>query len=553
MNGNVSIDSNNMLIDINSYNLNNVVTVEGTQSFQLTTDNVLLSNLALSIENSNMTITTSNLGLNTDSFELDTKDVTILADNINLDNKITINDTTVNTTITSNVVSATNIIKNTTANFTVGATNLIGLNSSSLVDIDAPTVDIDATTSLNINDVFTVQDTSSISMSPTNLTTTTTNSTHTTSSYSLTSSTKEEHDTPELTVNSSTDNAYLSVKKQDGTSIMKSQNSITQNTNNLYTTASLKHTLSTALYEINASSDKTYLKMNKSSGDIQVGSTNTTKTDLLAKTLNITTTTQEKHTANLFEVNSSGSSGYMKIDKNNSSIVLGTSSTATTTFEGSTLRLNNATDSANISLSKQQNKVTINENSSSQTSFNGNSIVIGSSSLASTTINGTNITFNGNMIPSADSQFDIGTPSNKVKDIYVSDNSIWLGDDHKFEVTSGKLRFKKRNRSVLPTGLRGLNDTTIINPVTGAPKGINEYTLGDFDTLRRQNNVLSENINELFTDDDFEDNTPGITWIDTNDNDIYYKKGNVGIGTEYPQVLLHIWYRWYEVTRWYNS
>jgi hypothetical protein len=542
MNGKVEIDSNNMLVDINNYNLNDILKVNSSNSFELTTENVLLSNTNLSIVNSNMSLSSSNFDISMTNFDIVADDMSIIADTVNIDNKILIDSSNVITNISSNIVNATNIIKNETANYSVKTTNNMNLDSTSTMNVHANTIDIDADTSLNINSIFNIQDTSSISLLPTNLITTSTNSTNTTDTYVLSSSVKEEHDTPVLTVNADMDNAYLSVKKQDGTCVMKSQNSITQNTTHLYTTAALSHTLNTALYEVNGSSDKSYLKMNKSSGEIQVGTANTVKTDVLAKTLNVTTTTQEKHTANLFEVNSSSSAGYLKIDKNNSSIQVGTSSTAVSTLEANNIKLNTVNDSANLLINKQQNKVVINENRESQSTFNGNSIVLGSSSLTSTTINGSNITFNGTLIPSLDSTFDIGTPSNKVKDIYVSDNSIWLGDDHKFEVTDGKLRFKKRNRNVLPTGLRSVNNVTIINPVTGLPKDVNEFTLGDLDTIRKQNGVASGNINELFTDDDFEDNTPGLTWIDGANgiNDIYYSKGNVGIGTENPQVLLHI-------------
>lgn len=54
------------------------------------------------------------------------------------------------------------------------------------------------------------------------------------------------------------------------------------------------------------------------------------------------------------------------------------------------------------------------------------------------------ITGEGHFVPAADNTFDVGSPSHKVRELYVDDSSIWLGDNHKLEISSGKIRHKKR-------------------------------------------------------------------------------------------------------------
>jgi len=53
------------------------------------------------------------------------------------------------------------------------------------------------------------------------------------------------------------------------------------------------------------------------------------------------------------------------------------------------------------------------------------------------------------MIPSTNEQYDIGSAEYKIRDMYVSDNSLWIGDKAKisFDTTEDKLTFRKRKAS----------------------------------------------------------------------------------------------------------
>jgi len=63
-------------------------------------------------------------------------------------------------------------------------------------------------------------------------------------------------------------------------------------------------------------------------------------------------------------------------------------------------------------------------------------------------------TANGNILPNTDNSHDIGSAEYKVRDLYVSDNSIWVGDQHKIEIdVTGKMKIRKRKKDVVPASI----------------------------------------------------------------------------------------------------
>lgn len=61
------------------------------------------------------------------------------------------------------------------------------------------------------------------------------------------------------------------------------------------------------------------------------------------------------------------------------------------------------------------------------------------------------------IIPSANAQYDLGNAEYKIRHLFLSDNSLWIGDDHKIDIhQEGKIRFRKRSKTDLPAGLRDI-------------------------------------------------------------------------------------------------
>ena len=74
---------------------------------------------------------------------------------------------------------------------------------------------------------------------------------------------------------------------------------------------------------------------------------------------------------------------------------------------------------------------------------------------------GAGIELNGHVLPSANAQYDLGNAEYKIRHLFLSDNSLWLGDDSKVTTGSGKPEFRKRKKrdGFVPSTLI----TTLIN------------------------------------------------------------------------------------------
>jgi hypothetical protein len=59
-------------------------------------------------------------------------------------------------------------------------------------------------------------------------------------------------------------------------------------------------------------------------------------------------------------------------------------------------------------------------------------------------------TMTAHIIPDLDNGYDIGSAEYKIRDLYVSDNSLWVGDDHKDSTSGGKKKTKKRKQGKTP-------------------------------------------------------------------------------------------------------
>tara|TARA_B100001758_G_scaffold237315_1_gene239286 strand:- start:1514 stop:3817 length:2304 start_codon:yes stop_codon:yes gene_type:complete len=60
------------------------------------------------------------------------------------------------------------------------------------------------------------------------------------------------------------------------------------------------------------------------------------------------------------------------------------------------------------------------------------------------------------LLPTQHQQFDIGSAENKIRHLFLSDNSLWIGDETKISFVDQKLKFLKRNKNIVPTGTDAL-------------------------------------------------------------------------------------------------
>ena len=64
--------------------------------------------------------------------------------------------------------------------------------------------------------------------------------------------------------------------------------------------------------------------------------------------------------------------------------------------------------------------------------------------------------FAGHIIPTTNATFDVGSAENKVRDLYVDTNSLWIGDLTKIAFERGKMKFKRRKVNKVPRMLVNL-------------------------------------------------------------------------------------------------
>ena len=85
-------------------------------------------------------------------------------------------------------------------------------------------------------------------------------------------------------------------------------------------------------------------------------------------------------------------------------------------------------------------------------------------------INGWNNT-NNHLIPTVNAQYDLGSAEYKVRHLYLSDNSLWIGDEHKLDISNGQIKFNKILKGKIPIriktdwiGTGDIPNTTVAKP-----------------------------------------------------------------------------------------
>ena len=139
----------------------------------------------------------------------------------------------------------------------------------------------------------------------------------------------------------------------------------------------------------------------------------------------------------------------------------------------------------------------------------------------------------GHIIPTVNAAYDLGNASYKIRHLFLSDNSLWVGDEHKVSIDAGKMKFRKRKKTALPKALTDLGaDVTAAldyynnNKAGGDPtksqaqdlsvdnmmafiKSLNPE-LTQIDDLYPAKYLPDGNSNPAYTDDDWEDQQEAI-------------------------------------------
>jgi hypothetical protein len=157
----------------------------------------------------------------------------------------------------------------------------------------------------------------------------------------------------------------------------------------------------------------------------------------------------------------------------------------------------------------------------------------------------------GHILPTTNAAYDLGSAEYKIRHLFLSNNSLWIGDNHKIDISGGNMRFKKRKNDKVPAavtsaggnetdalahaGVSALTDMTLDKwqnyaaTLSGAP-GIKEMFGNDqpdeFDTDK---DLLNSVISPLKTDAGAPPTSPtpatGTMIYNTNENKLYIYNG----------------------------
>ena len=82
--------------------------------------------------------------------------------------------------------------------------------------------------------------------------------------------------------------------------------------------------------------------------------------------------------------------------------------------------------------------------------INDNEGLITDSSVSGYFDSNNNLRYNMHLIPESNANYDFGSAEYKVRHLFLSDNSLWIGDTNKIDASSGTVQSKTRNKNKLP-------------------------------------------------------------------------------------------------------
>ena len=119
-----------------------------------------------------------------------------------------------------------------------------------------------------------------------------------------------------------------------------------------------------------------------------------------------------------------------------------------------------------------------------------------------------NTYINGNIIPTTDSTFSIGSEEKKIGDMFISDDSLWIGDGHKLSISDGKVKVRTRKTTVVPPAVLSATGTEALAKAHAGVNSLAEMKLKHwksyYRTLPGKSNAK---IKDVFRDnaDDYDD------------------------------------------------
>lgn len=149
--------------------------------------------------------------------------------------------------------------------------------------------------------------------------------------------------------------------------------------------------------------------------------------------------------------------------------------------------------------------------------------------------------FGGHLLPASNDAFDIGSAEYRVRDIFISNNSLWVGDEVKVAFSKGKMKFRKRKTAVVPAtilqagkqaGHETHQVTTQLALEHAGVSEISEMKLQNWHNFMKTFNKHAA-ITDIFRDDDedYTESCASDAWIEV-DNDHIRTSSHVHVNND---------------------
>ena len=144
---------------------------------------------------------------------------------------------------------------------------------------------------------------------------------------------------------------------------------------------------------------------------------------------------------------------------------------------------------------------------------------------------GDDITFNGRLashiLPKTNASYDLGSAQYKIRHLFLSDNSLWVGDTHKISVSSnGKMKFRKRKTSSVPAAITAAGGNEAGARTHSGESNLTDIKLYQWEAyMKTLSGQGSATIKDIFRDNDvdYDDNNEfGKLNVVNDDNNEYY-------------------------------
>jgi predicted acyltransferase (DUF342 family) len=153
------------------------------------------------------------------------------------------------------------------------------------------------------------------------------------------------------------------------------------------------------------------------------------------------------------------------------------------------------------------------------------------------------ITTYKNIIPHSTNSIDLGSVDNKFREVFISNNSLWIGDEHKLAFKNGKITMKKRKKNYFPSAISSANGNQVDALNSAGVDNLEDMELGHWlRYMRTLPNKKDATISDIFRENDedyeLEAATDGFfsEIRDSTSSNLIFNDDytNIGIGTTNP-------------------